>query len=74
MASDMKIKILNDMLAKGYIDEEEYREKLNDECFSEYDAAIYQHIEEAYADADNGNYTMDEIKRYIQDELNINFK
>ena len=42
--------------------------------FSEYDAAIYQHIEEAYADADNGNYTMDEINRYIQDELNINFK
>ena len=56
-----KTKILNDMLAKGYIDEEEYREKLNDESFSDMDAATYRHIEEAYADADNGSYSIERI-------------
>ena len=58
-----KDEILNEMLKKGYINQEQYREKLLDESFSDYDAAIYQHIEEAYADADNGNYTRDDFKK-----------
>ena len=63
MASDMKIKIPNDMLAKGYIDEEEYREKLNDECFSEYDAATYRHVAKAYAEADNSSYPIEYFRK-----------
>ena len=59
----MKIKILDDMLAKGYIDEEEYREKLNDETFSEYDAMEFRRIAEAYAEADNENYMGNDFRR-----------
>ena len=59
----MKIKILDDMLARGYIDEEEYRERLNDETFSENDSATYQHIAEEYAEADNGNYIGNDFRR-----------
>lgn len=54
-----KIEILDDMLAKGYISQEEYREKLNDETFSENDSATYHHI----AEADNGNYIGNDFRR-----------
>ena len=55
MASDMKIKILNDMLAKGYINEERYQKWKLDDHFSENDAAKYQYLFNAYANIDNGN-------------------
>ena len=58
-----KEEILNEMLNKGYINQEKYQEKLLDENFSDYDAATLKHIEEAYADAENGNYTRDDFKR-----------
>ena len=58
---DKKVEILNEMLNKGYIDEKEHQEKLLDEGFSDMDAATYQHIAEAYADADNGSYSIDRI-------------
>lgn len=40
----MKIKILDDMLAKGYSNQEKYQKWKLDENFSEYDADIYHHI------------------------------
>lgn len=58
-----KEEILNEMLNKGYINQEKYQEKLLDENFSDYDAATLKHIEEAYADADNGNYSTEEFER-----------
>lgn len=63
MNYEVKAKILDKMLKKGYIDEKKHQGKMLDENFSEYDAAIYYHIEEAYADADNGNYTREDFKK-----------
>lgn len=59
----MKIKILDDMLAKGYISQEEHQKRLSDECFSEYDAAAYRHVAKAYAEADNSSYPIEYFRK-----------
>ena len=46
----LKVKVLNSMLKKGYIDEEKYRKKLEDKHFTANDAATYYDIADAYAD------------------------
>ena len=60
---DRKVEILNEMLNKGYINQEKYQEKLLDENFSDMDALNYYDLTEAYARADEeGGSTFDELK------------
>ncbi len=56
-----KEEILNEILNKGYINQEIYQEKILDESFSDYDALEYQEIAKAYAEADTDTCT-DTIK------------
>ena len=63
----MKNKILDDMLAKGYINEEKYREWKLDEHFSAEDAATYRHIAEAYAD--KRYITLEEFERRMNNAV-----
>ena len=69
---DMKTKILNEMLAKGHIDEEKYRQWLDDENFSDNDALYYSDLAEAYAKADEeGGLTFEELKVKMKQWLAI---
>ena len=72
MASDLKTEILNDMLAKGYINQEEHQKRLSDENFSDDDALNYYDLTEAYARADEeGGSTFDEIKVKMKQWLQL---
>lgn len=58
-----KAEILNDMLKKGYISQEEYQKKLLDDNFSDIDAATFHHIAKAYAEADETSYPISLFRR-----------
>ena len=72
--ADMKTKILDDMLAKGYINEERYQKWKLDEHFSKNDSTKYQYLFNAYANIDNGNYTLDDFRRTFSKWLRISIK